>query len=354
MPSIPQLFAEGLQHHRAGRIAEAERLYRTILEAAPRHGDALNLLGLAATQQGRPDLAEALIGNALAVAPARGDYHANLGNALYAAQKIREGSERYKHALFHAFLKRVPLTFEDLLYYADHPPTPYAGRNEDVALYRSQTLQDLFLDRWVFRGLTGGTFIDIGAHDGVTFSNSHFFEAVRNWRGACIEPNPSVFKRLVLNRPQTRALDCCVSDIPGSAEFLKLTGYAEMLSGMAGKYDPAHKERIAKELKQYGGSSESITVAARTFGDIAAEMGYSEVTYVSIDTEGGETDILKSIDFSRIRVHALTVESNSDSAPMLAFMQANGFEMVKSMGVDLLFLNRSSPFYAAYDRLRRS
>ena len=81
-PVAQALFGEALRHHQAGRLAEAEQLYRQALAADPRHPDSLHLLGVLAHQVGRSDVAVELIGQAIA---ARGDvafFHNNLGNAL--------------------------------------------------------------------------------------------------------------------------------------------------------------------------------------------------------------------------------------------------------------------------------
>jgi hypothetical protein len=146
-----------------------------------------------------------------------------------------------------------------------------------------------------------------------------------------------------------------VSNVRGPVQFLKIAGYSEMLSGIADRHDAQHKQRIADELQLHGGSSELIAVEARTFGDIVAECAFSEIHYLSIDTEGGEMDILKSIDFNQIPIHALTVESNDKiSEPMNAFMRAKGYELIKSIGADLLFLDKKSSYYPAYDKLRSS
>jgi Flp pilus assembly protein TadD len=66
---LQDMFAEALQHHREGRLAEAERRYRQILTVVPDHADSLHLLGVAACQAGRVDQAIDLIGKALAVRP---------------------------------------------------------------------------------------------------------------------------------------------------------------------------------------------------------------------------------------------------------------------------------------------
>jgi len=148
-------------------------------------------------------------------------------------------------------------------------------------------------------------------------------------------------------------LNCCVSDTAGLVRFQKITGYSEMLSGIVDKYEAQHAQRIRDEMQAHGGSSEFITIPARTFTDVAAEHGLTEINYVSIDTEGGELEILRSIDFRKVFVHALSVEYQiPQRETMMAMMREQNFEMIKSMGSDLLFLNRKSTLYPAYDRIR--
>nr|WP_294526924.1 tetratricopeptide repeat protein [uncultured Rhodopila sp.] len=67
---IDALFRQGQQLHAAGRLADAERVYRRILAAAPRHAEALHALGALAIQFGRPDAAEALLSQAISLKPA--------------------------------------------------------------------------------------------------------------------------------------------------------------------------------------------------------------------------------------------------------------------------------------------
>lgn len=67
--TVEHAFRLGQQHHRAGRFADAEYLYRQVLAAAPRHAEALHALGALALQADHPQDAEALIGQALAIRP---------------------------------------------------------------------------------------------------------------------------------------------------------------------------------------------------------------------------------------------------------------------------------------------
>jgi len=50
--------------------------------------------------------------------------------------------------------------------------------------------------------LYGGYFVDIGAHDGITNSNSYIFEKYFGWSGICVEPNPNLrsYQTLINNR----------------------------------------------------------------------------------------------------------------------------------------------------------
>jgi predicted TPR repeat methyltransferase len=66
--------------HQQGKLADAERRYRNILAAAPKHPDALHYLGVAMHQQGQPEAALTLIAHALAIAPDYIDARNNLGN----------------------------------------------------------------------------------------------------------------------------------------------------------------------------------------------------------------------------------------------------------------------------------
>ncbi|WP_207459464.1 tetratricopeptide repeat protein [Azospirillum sp. SYSU D00513] len=99
MDSIEQTLAVATEHHRAGRTAEAERLYREVLDRSPGHPDALHLLGVVALQSGRPQDAAELIGQAVARDAESALFHANLGHALHALGRKREAALSFARAL---------------------------------------------------------------------------------------------------------------------------------------------------------------------------------------------------------------------------------------------------------------
>ena len=96
---VRRLFAEGLQHHQAGRLNEAEALYRQALALDPRHSDSLHLLGVLALQNGRWDVAADLIGMAIGINARVPHYHSNLGVALMERGQLGKAADCYRMAI---------------------------------------------------------------------------------------------------------------------------------------------------------------------------------------------------------------------------------------------------------------
>ena len=94
-----ETFRRAIEHHRAGRLQQAEAEYRRVLAAVPEHADSLHLLGIIATQSGRSDAAIQLIGTAIRIQPFVPDYHNNLGLALSALDRLTEAEASYRDAI---------------------------------------------------------------------------------------------------------------------------------------------------------------------------------------------------------------------------------------------------------------
>ena len=97
--TIPQTFQSAVQHHQAGRLADAEALYRQILAVQPNHADALHLLGLVAHQVGRDDIAADLIRQSIVFGPNNPVAHFNLSAACRALERFDEAMSACRRAL---------------------------------------------------------------------------------------------------------------------------------------------------------------------------------------------------------------------------------------------------------------
>ena len=100
-PDAGALFAAAVSHHRAGRLAEAEALYRQVLACEPEHAAALHFAGLAASQAGRLDEAAGLMLRAVKRQPAFPEAHVNLALIRKAQGRPDLAAGHYRQALAH-------------------------------------------------------------------------------------------------------------------------------------------------------------------------------------------------------------------------------------------------------------
>ena len=200
--------------------------------------------------------------------------------------------------------------------------------------YQSQCGQDKWLVERGFPGLKDGFFVDIGAHDGITFSNTYFLESRMGWSGIAIEPMPEVYERLRKNRRCT-TVNACVSATAGHLRFRQISGYSEMLSGLVDQYDARHLDRIEREVLAHGGSWADIDVVSVKLTDLLRENEVETVHYLNIDVEGAELDILRSIDFSVTNILICGIENNYSDYRIPAYMKSVGYKLIAVVGDEM-------------------
>src|SRR5689334_4460920 len=97
--AIRKALVAGMEHHDAGRFAQAEAAYRGVLRAAPDRPEALVLLGELAHRAGRDDEAIGLLRKAIGIAPAVANFHHLLGIVLASRGAFDEAIAAYREAL---------------------------------------------------------------------------------------------------------------------------------------------------------------------------------------------------------------------------------------------------------------
>ncbi len=214
--------------------------------------------------------------------------------------------------------------------------------------YYSQIEQDKYLNEVVFKNYNNGTFVDVGAHDGVTLSNSYFFEKYRHWNGICIEPMPETFNKLRENRPSTLSLNIAIDETEGEADFILNSGYTEMLSGLASKIDNSHLNRINRENNEFGGQSQTIRVQTVPLQNVLDKYQLRHIHYLSVDVEGAELSVLKSINFNTTFIDIVDFEHNYSpiKAEIISFLENKGFVLIpKDFKWDCMMINKYSQFF---------
>jgi Tfp pilus assembly protein PilF len=99
MAVVSPLLSTALEHHQAGRLQQAEGLYRQILKTDPDQPDALHLLGVIARQVGMHDVAVELIGRAIQLRANSADFHNNLGGAYLDLKRFSEAASSFRRAV---------------------------------------------------------------------------------------------------------------------------------------------------------------------------------------------------------------------------------------------------------------
>jgi tetratricopeptide (TPR) repeat protein len=130
-PSISQLLEAATQHHGAGRLPEAEKLYRQVLARQPRHPQALHWLGLLAHQAGHPAAAADLIGAAAAITPSDAECHNNHGIMLIAVGRPADAVAALRRAV--ALNPKFTLAYFNL----GNALTTLGQSEEAIAAYQS-------------------------------------------------------------------------------------------------------------------------------------------------------------------------------------------------------------------------
>jgi FkbM family methyltransferase len=194
-------------------------------------------------------------------------------------------------------------------------PDGIAARSaeEDFVLYclrqlgssHSQLFQDLFVC-WQLKEKRNGFFVEFGATDGITLSNSKLLEDRFSWSGILAEPARIWHDRLRANRRAKIDVRCVWTESNDVVQFneVKTAEYSTVAE--------------YSDVDRHSGSRQSGVVYGVTtvsLNDLLAEHNAPAVMdYLSIDTEGSEYPVLSRLDASRYAFRVITVEHNYTAA----------------------------------------
>jgi len=167
----------------------------------------------------------------------------------------------------------------------------------------SQLQQDLNVVKF-YNGKKDGFFIEIGANDGITLSNTYLLEQKYNWKGICCEPNPNVFGNLIVNRSKSICCDKAVYNDSNQYVTFKLKNHS-LLSGIS--------SHLQKKINLNFNIKENPTIKVETISLLDLLNKYncpSFIEYISIDTEGSELEIIRNFDFNKYTFGLIDIEHN--------------------------------------------
>jgi FkbM family methyltransferase len=174
-----------------------------------------------------------------------------------------------------------------------------------------------------------GVFLEIGANDGYSQSNTYYLERVKGWRGVLIEPIPALYEtcRELRSRSRCHNVACVGSGGPDTIELVDL----DLMSVALGQQDPAEER-----LRLRGRRRATMTVPTSTLSAVIDDSGESLINFMSIDVEGAESQVLAGLDLDRHTPDWLLVET-SDPKAVAALLASSMVQVEQLTFHDYLF-----------------
>ena len=186
-------------------------------------------------------------------------------------------------------------------------------------------------------------YVEIGGHNGVLESNTRLFDVCLGWNGLLVEPIPQSYHRMVKLRPTAHHLNMAPSCKTPSVARFKNHPFTNAVANEEGAAMEIHCGPLSHPLRQ---------------------LGIRKIDYWSLDVEGSELDVLKTVDWDDVQIDIIMAESENRLAhkQQLAqevrnFLQGKGYIIMKSVTVPKsdIFLHKNACYqYGHLDECSRS
>lgn len=206
----------------------------------------------------------------------------------------------------------------------------------------SQVGEDIIIN-YLFNSLNiqKPTYLEIGTNQPVMCNNTYFFYN-KGCKGVCIEPDFEMYKVIKKRRPNDIVLNIGI----GLRDDIKAPFY--LFPGLLNGWSTFSKEEASTREKESGIKPETITVPLKNINTIMEQNFNPFPNYISIDVEGLDLEILKSLDFDRFRPEVICVETISFSIvnkeeklqDTISFMHSKGYITYADTHVNTIFCKK--------------
>jgi FkbM family methyltransferase len=160
-----------------------------------------------------------------------------------------------------------------------------------------------------------GFFVEAGAHDGFTQSNTYYLERFRGWRGVLVEPIPEQAAQARLSRPDATVVQCALISRDDARRQVRMS-FGDLMSIVVGA---KHRDWTSNGTVLGWYDAYEIDVDARTLSSVLDELRAPEIDLLSLDVEGCEAEALRGLDLDRHAPRYVLVEIHdriSDRPPI--------------------------------------
>ena len=223
------------------------------------------------------------------------------------------------------------------------------SEHHQKTLYASAHGQDRWIEDYVLPFLTErkGIFVEAGMFDGRTGSNMYLFEKKFQWNGLCFEPNSELFAKVIRERTRCQNVNgilCShakkkVQYIEFQEPFHQENGILDLMDDYKQKQVSRYPVKRRKDLQCYNLHNASMTYLKTNHVDV-----------LSLDVEGSELNVLKSINFEMLKIDVLFVEASHEKHVISFLTQVAPYVHVAKVGDDNIFFRRDSVYMSIYNK----
>lgn len=176
----------------------------------------------------------------------------------------------------------------------------------------------------------GGVFIEAGANDGISQSNTYYLENGRRWRGILVEAIPELFLKCKAQR-RARVFNCALvaSDYPAATVRMHFANLMSVADGVLSDGELKQHLDLGFECQKLE-KTYDVEVPAVTLAALVAECGLERIDFLSLDVEGGEADVLDGLDLRRNRPRYILVEARFFDA-VHALLTSHDYGLLEQM-----------------------
>jgi FkbM family methyltransferase len=177
-----------------------------------------------------------------------------------------------------------------------------------------------------------GVCIDVGAVDGIEFSNTLHFEE-NGWFSICCEANPDMYEKLKMNRLEA------VHGAIGSEDLLEVEFNIVNLTAQGGNETAVSAVTIDQRLLNQHAflkpQIRQVNVPMFTLDTVLLKFpAITHIDFLSIDTEGTELEVLKGFDIARWQPTLFVIENNYNDPEIEDYLKQFGYTKVRRLAVN--------------------
>jgi FkbM family methyltransferase len=172
---------------------------------------------------------------------------------------------------------------------------------------KSQSSEESYLWEHFFFQRTGGTFLEMGALDGIFLSNTLALENLLGWRGVLIEASPANYGKLQQQRKTQIVINAAVCDEVRTVHYMESgdTAVRGIVEFMAPSFvSQWHTSYRPEQIDQFP------SIPCVPLDLLLGLYGFRHINFFSLDVEGAELQVLRALDFSAISFDVLVVEAD--------------------------------------------